>query len=242
MNKYVTLLIIIIIIYITYDYCSNCEIIEGSEGNDNDGGDNDGGDKDEKPCPGKPVGNLSTKTPTHPCQYKQVNCEAMMPNVSKEYGDNHLYSKEVTGQTFGAKVTDKKTYVKVNCANCIHGSEVGGNDTLVGGWGDGKYMANLSSKDAISKYASDTCDAMAAGCEEPYAFAYGQVDKVCPVSPDSLWGKIICAILDLGIVKGFSEVFHTKSNAICSLHIFTKNLGPISKIITDAVKAGMHVG
>jgi hypothetical protein len=88
MNKYCSFVIIIIIIYVTYDYCSN-PLVEGGTGNIDD--DDDDVTEEEKCIDDNTHTELKDQTfisknakATKPCQFKNASCKLLMDDVTAD--------------------------------------------------------------------------------------------------------------------------------------------------------------
>jgi len=152
MNKICSLFIIIIIVYLSYDYCSN-SLIEGQTTYDTKQDDVIVAEKCESAA-GKSLPKFSrdmtdiktNTTSTKPCQFESTSCISTMERVkSDDWGVNWHHSG---------------TPLKRRCNLCVQGSKIDGNARHV--------LANVGvSKERPndrSNFADDLCDAMVAGC------------------------------------------------------------------------------
>ena len=168
MNKFCSFLIIIIIIYLTYDYCSNT-IIEGANGGGRGGGYDESQDKfvKEATCSKQAVTSIKGSAASEPCQYKAVSCITKINDINeKDWGGNFTSYNKPSGST------DTQWNYKKQCKLCIQGSKVDGTTRNI--------LANVGRTDDItipdSHFAYDLCDAMVAGCESSIFYANGRQD------------------------------------------------------------------
>jgi hypothetical protein len=214
MNKYCSLLIIVLIIYLTYDYCSN--IVEG---NDTVAG---GGTYDESKdnysgveCiyAGKRISGITKISDgvkdkkdydvTNPCDYKDVSCVNTIPDV-KEWGNMFTSIPDDSSE-------DKSNRLKKQCQLCVIGSKVDGSTV--------NALANVSTKSydipvkPISNFAYDMCDAMVADCDKSIFYANNKqdgwgIDCSHVDDADSTWvnnklNKLLCKTLTSSVLQFF---------------------------------------
>lgn len=214
MNKYCSLLIILLIIYLTYDYCSN--IVEGQDGQDDQddqdnkkkfgsgGYDETSDDYVPETCPynGTIIGGIKKisdgvdKGVTNPCDYKTVSCSNTIPKAS-DWGN--MFTSEPNGN-------DTANNLKRQCQLCVIGSKADGTIT--------NTLANVSripdSKSVPnSHFAYDLCDAMVAGCDKSIFYANNRQDgwnKDCGPVDSTTWANNklnigICKVLKSSILQ-----------------------------------------
>jgi len=221
MDKYCSLLIILLIIYLTYDYCSN--IVEGKdnivEGKDNiPGGGNYNTSKDDyKPyqCPyGDQVkGGITsikdgvTGEVTNPCDYKSVSCINTIPKES-EWGNNYTNNPPPVKKPDDFKKLKPNQKLKKQCQLCVIGSKVDGTTRHV--------LANVANDPATtnvppSNFAYDLCDAMVADCGKAEFYANSRQDgwsNDCATADKTSWtnnkiNKLLCKTLKSSFIQFF---------------------------------------
>jgi hypothetical protein len=186
MDKYISLLLIIIIVYVTYVYCTHQtnKIIEGVDVYDET--------QDTAvvaaQCSGKAATSIDTTTnATSPCQFKGSSCVTMMENANKEKWANHY-----TDYSAGDYSDDKGGahapgwILKSQCAKCVQGSEMDG--TMRRWLSNVQTTPTNQSDPPTSRFAYDVCDAMAAECTDPLVYANNRQD----------WDKGDCSTVSVG--------------------------------------------
>lgn len=218
MNKECSFLLIIIISYLSYNYCS--QTIEGIDPNVNQGGynilDQDSILSDEQ-ATRKELGlddNAKCNSPATPCYYKDKDCtdkNNWCPNGScDEY-------------KFGTSNNQRD-----NCARCFQSNSSGG--LFV------NYLSLLGSEghkseDGIpgySNFASNYCDALAADCTSPFWYALGVTDfdndcgDIGMYKKGSTWtSTILCAIFRSYPIEFITEIL---KGVVCELKIKTAQM------------------
>ena len=195
MNKIVSIFIILIIIYLSYDYCST-KMIEGQTTMTDEELKEQDKSITVKSCEGGPVSigsNIKANNAKYPCQYKNISCVNKMEQVStNDWGDNWHGSGNKTKQ---------------QCQLCVMGSDVDGNTS--------KILSNVgkNKNNPIfrSNFANDLCDAMVAGCDSRLFYANNKQDGWnidCRGVENTSWtdnklNKAMCAILKNSIIQFF---------------------------------------
>jgi len=162
-DKVLSFILIIIIIYISYDYCSSPSI-EGFQSKYDKS-------QDKKPveekCSGAQVGISKSLTEiSESCRYKSVSCSKFLETAKEEQKWN--FGTPLPKSDCGG---DKACIYKKNCMKCVQGSEQ--DSTLR------RYLSGIGLKvnaDKSSFYGYYLCDAMAAGCSDPFWYAYNKAD------------------------------------------------------------------
>ena len=165
LNKINSFLIILILLYITFEYCQLYEgqadtpdTPAGRQGNDQ--GSDDASAKKPK-CPKDPAMDFSVPTKTIPCQYEGKSCLDLMGNI-----------KEDEWVQFGDSSDNHVGTPKYNCSQCVQGSNVDSSFRY--------YLANVRTdldwNVSHSKFADDLCDAMAADCDDAFFYAINKQD------------------------------------------------------------------
>lgn len=201
MNKICSFFIIIIIIYLSYDYCSR-SLIEGQGNSNPDYSKFDEEKQDaavgEVKCKSPPLTTIEeTTTTTDPCSYEKTSCIGAMDNV--------------TTDTWGTNWNISGNKLKQQCSSCVQGSQVDGSTRHV--------LANVGKKPGslplptvpVSKFAEDMCDAMVAGCDKSIFYANNRQDgwtTDCAGVDDSSWAinklnKGVCTLLQNSIIQFF---------------------------------------
>ena len=208
MNKYCSLLIILLIVYLAYDYCSN--IVEGNDGIPGGGNYNTAQDdfKGVAVCPyGETKGNITsidegvTKGVTNPCDYKSVSCINDMTGKDSDWGNNFT-NKHLD-------LTKPNQMKKEQCKLCVMGSKVDGTVRTV--------LANLGKTPGettvpTSDFAYDVCDAMVADCSQALFYANAKTDwsNTCKAVENTSWtnnklNKAVCKVINNGIIQFFLQ-------------------------------------
>jgi hypothetical protein len=203
MNKICSFLIIIITIYLTYDYCSR--ITEGQTTAEDIARRKKEREEADKSIPTTKCNapKLTTiddqSTNTEPCAYENVSCRALMDKITTDdWGDS-----------FHKNTNIKETSYKTQCNLCVQGSKVDGNTRFV--------LANVgapvgkTNKAHVSNFADDLCDAMAANCESQIFYANNRQDgweKDCQGVDKTSWAdnklnKVVCVLLTNSILQFF---------------------------------------
>tara|TARA_Y100000389_G_scaffold205066_1_gene262653 strand:- start:2142 stop:2918 length:777 start_codon:yes stop_codon:yes gene_type:complete len=220
MNKECSFLLIIIISYLSYNYCS--QTIEGIDPNVNQGGynildqdsvqsddqatlDSRGIDKDkDKNC----------DSPKSVCYYKDKDCtnkNNWCPNGScDEY-------------KFGTSNNQRD-----NCARCFQSNSSGGSIVNYLSLLGGEAHKSEDGKQGYSNFASNYCDALNADCTSPFWYALGvtDFDNDCGdigefpyfgTKKDSNWTSfILCIILRSYPIEFITEIL---KGVTCELKI-----------------------
>jgi hypothetical protein len=233
MNKYISLVVILFIIYISYEYCSDT-IIEGASGGDYDPDKEDAAYDKPKVCSEPPdtsdsINNLTSKIKA-PCAFKEQICSKLMTNTGDAW--NSFYTDYSTRSE--TAVDTKGWIMKKNCESCIRGSNNMGTTLNV--------MSNVSNKlDGTtyqSKFALDYCDALAADCESPLLYAnnrqnWEQYDCNGVDAGSSVYSKtnqLVCVLLKSSILQ---FILSFMGGITCTLKIKAKELETSLKQIPD---------
>ena len=203
MNKYCSFVIIIIIIYLTYDYCSN-PLVEGQRGKIDPDDDNVTVEEkctDDAGSVLPPISSIKNGTASKPCQFKDASCKLLMDEVDADLWD---------GNWNKAPDMSALPNIKNQCRLCVQGSKVDGKIREV--------LANVGGKDHISNFALSLCDTMAIKCDSGVGYANNQQDGWKGVDckdayEDSTdmkkWGKgnnmnmMVCRVLSNSIIQFF---------------------------------------
>ena len=187
MDKLVSFIIIILCIYLSYEYCVR---IEG-QANRPAFGDYKGRGT------GRGVAQKTTTTTTDPCgpgtpckEFSDKNCQIVK-------GDKDKW-------IFGSKGDNLD--VKRKCMRCIQGSKLGGNMP--------RYLANIgyeSNPDKHSYFALRFCDAMAAECSSQAWYANNEADwsnQDCRTisitdTDKSMTTRLLCSMLTNSVLQFF---------------------------------------
>lgn len=239
MNKCISLLVILFIIYISYEYCSDT-IIEGvSAGSDNQD-ENDAAYAPPEKCLDQPVtsgsiNELTTKI-NSPCAFKDKICSNLMSNTGDEWNSYYTDYHNRTGDG----VDPKGWIMKKNCENCIRGSNKIGTTLNV--------LANVSNTldgaMPTSKFSLDYCDALAADCEDPLLYSnnrqnWGQYDCLHVDASSSSYSntnKAVCVILKSSAIQ---FILSFMGGITCTLKIKAKELTTTLKQIPDKMLCGI---
>lgn len=223
MNKECSFLLIIIISYLSYNYCS--QTIEGIDPNVNQGRydilgqdsvqsddqatlDDRGIDKDE-----------NCNSPATPCYYKDKDCTDTNNWCPNGGCGEYRYSTSNSRRD--------------NCARCFQSNSSGG--SLV------NYLSLLGAeahksedgKQGYSNFASNYCDALSAGCTSPFWYALGvtDFDNDCGdighlpywgTKKDASWTTFfLCSILRFPPIEFITEILKGVS---CELKVKTDQL------------------
>ena len=204
MNKICSFLIIIIIIYVTYDYCSR--ITEGQTVAKDIEDRNTEREEEDKSVPdAKCVDNNGTPLAKkksinknddniYPCVYENVSCKSAMDKITADDWEHYWGNP-------GAEGSYKK-----QCNLCVQGSKVDGNTRFI--------LANVGNvpgtKVGKSNFADSLCDAMAIKCDNQVMFANNKQDgwPDCAKIDSTTWeenklNKVVCAILTSSIIQFF---------------------------------------
>lgn len=191
MDKLVSFMIIILCIYLSYEYCYR---IEG-QSNKPAFGDYKGRGT------GRGVAQKTTTTTTDPCgpgtpckEFSDKNCQSIVDG-DKLGNDDWI---------FGSKGDDLA--IKRKCMKCIQGSKLGGNMP--------RYLANIgyeSNPDKHSYFALRLCDAMAADCSSQAWYANNEADwsnqdcrTVSITDTDkSMTTRLLCSMLTNSVLQFF---------------------------------------
>lgn len=217
MDKLVSFMIIILCIYLSYEYCS---IIEGQI---------------NKPALGDYKGRgtgrgvvQSTPTTTDPCgpgtpcsDYGNTNCQMIVDSDKKNW-------------IFGSK--GDSLPIKNKCMRCIQGSNTG--STMP------RYLANIgyeSNRNKHSYYAYRLCDAMAAGCSGGSWYANNNSDwenQDCrgvsiTDTNKSMTTRLLCSIVSNSVLQFFMSFMGgvTCTLKIKALELF-QNIKHTTKCVT----------
>jgi len=219
MNKYCSFLIIILIVYITYEYCSS--LTEGAifGGYDSKADEH----KDRIICKKGQAFDLNepNSSPREPCVYEGKSCIDLVGSLDKQVkGDwNAVYTDYVNDKSKAGG------NLKYNCSRCVQGSKQDGTVT--------RFLSNLSTKEgdpnpAVSKFAQDVCDAMAADCDNPTFYAnnrqnweHGDCSKAGIDSDNTLANKFVCKLLTNSFLQFFLGLL---GGVTCTLKIKGKEL------------------
>ena len=152
--------IIIILLYITLEYCKlyegQSDTFAGRQGNTE--GDDDSSEKQEE-CIGGQKKSFEGGS-FKPCQYRENSCLASAQAVSNKWNQYRDNSASHPGS------------IKYNCSKCVQGSNLDGSFRY--------YLANvrteLDGNVSHSKFADDLCDAMAADCDDAFFYAINKQD------------------------------------------------------------------
>jgi hypothetical protein len=232
MNKFISFFIIIFIIYISYNYCSD-NIIEGigigdySEDNDN-----------------------SVEAPiTCTAEDGGLVTDENMDNLKDEIRKPICFKDTICGNIFNESVSDKWTYngydkgnkQKMNCSKCLMGSEKVG--TIVNAVSN--VAVSDTNTDPKSNFALDYCDALVAGCDDPFIYAnnhqeWSQKDCAQFVGKPSLTTSgLLCTIL----TNSFTQFIMSFMGGItCTVKIQTKKLMSSIEGVFDDIGKGMKCG
>jgi hypothetical protein len=161
MDKQTSFLIIIIIILVTYVYCSNQtkKLVEGLEG-DYDPDSEDKVTQVEKTVCSKPALTKidTSQSDTIPCQFSDVSCVEIMAVRTNKQDYAEFFNDQSTPDT-----TKNGWKQKKQCGDCIEGS-----------------MADSTIRRIISEispyFGKDYCDGLAAECTDPFMYAYNKQD------------------------------------------------------------------
>jgi len=195
MNKICSIFIILIIIYLSYDYCS--QTIEGQGGDVKDDS-KISDDEDESfaglkkgksnpadrtgECPqwkGTKETSIKLDGSTEPCAYTEVHCRNSMETVSTSNWADSWNTKETK---------DSKGF-KARCQACVQGSKKDGNTSHVLA-NVGRYKKDGVPQRPLSNFSADYCDALAASC--------GGSSIIYANNKQDSWGDHDCKeILDL---------------------------------------------
>jgi len=201
MNKLCSLLIILLIIYLTYDYCSNT--VEGNDAvADEIAARNKQTETDDAAkiihCSKSPVTSITdgvNANASESCQYKNVSCINNMQSI----GDDKWKSSYTD--------YDGVVNYKTQCQLCVKGSKL-----------DGTTRSALSNVIiGESHFAYDLCDAMAAGCDSGIFYAnnkQGNWSHDCKLMESTPWtssdeeesnalNKALCSVLQNDIIQFF---------------------------------------
>ena len=155
--------IIIILLYITFEYCKlyegQSDTFSGRQGNTE--GDDDASEQLEE-CIGGQKKSFEGGS-FKPCQYRENSCLASAQAVSKkwtQYRDNS---------------SDDPNSLKYNCSKCVQGSNLDGSlRYYLANVGTNVEGTNVNTKK--SKFADDLCDGMAADCGDAFFYALNKQD------------------------------------------------------------------
>jgi|TARA_B110001469_G_C9626553_1_gene312840 hypothetical protein len=205
-HKHISFILILFIIYISYDYCS--DKIEGLDST--------------CPDPGSPpdkIDGLKSLPVKAPCFFKQTSCNNLMTNVGDEW--NSFYTDYNPSE--GPGVDSKGWTMKQQCERCMRGSSKMG-QTL-------NLLANVSNKiespeipTHSSKFSLDYCDALAAKCGSPLFYAnnrqnWEQYDcSGVTIGNDeySKTSQFLCSLLTNNVIQFFMGFL---GGATCTLKI-----------------------
>jgi len=221
MDKLTSLIIIIIIVYISYDYCSQ-PIIEGQAGpNKGDYSKDEDNVATEVVCnkPAKIV--IDDAANLDKCQFKGVSCIDAMANGDAR--DKWVY---------GDKGNDNP--YKTNCMKCVQGSD---QDSTAR-----RYLAGIGyekdTREHNSYFARQLCDAMAAECDSSIWYANAHSDwasQDCKNLPANVSKSTtaMCLVLGSSVLQFFMSFL---GGVTCLLDIKAKELYSMTiKPITDAL-------
>ena len=229
MNKLVSFLIIIIIIYISYEYCSiTSTVIEGA--NNKRTGDYD--ESKDRPVVDEcanvaQVDEISTnKLHDNKCAYKNKSCTVLMDNQTVR--DNWTYGAAGESKT-----------IKKNCMRCIQGSM---KDSTTR-----RYLSLIAADPANgkrdSKFAYNLCDGLAAECEDALFYSNNSTDwahsdcvGVSLASNHSKLNKFMCQILTNSFLQFFLSFM---GGVTCTLKIKTYELE--QKVVQMAKDAKQYI-
>tara|TARA_Y100000389_G_C17452138_1_gene515594 strand:+ start:980 stop:1726 length:747 start_codon:yes stop_codon:yes gene_type:complete len=196
MYKICSFLIILIIIYLSYDYCSHT-LIEGA-GSTMTQAELDKQDNIAKQikCSSPPATKIKGSSATEACAYEKVSCMTLMDEVSNsDWGDSYT--------DYGGSGSNYIEDVKKQCHFCVKGSKQDGNARHI--------LANVGGT-ADSHFAYDICDAMVAKCSSDIIYAnnrQGGWDHDCGVTLKKGWGEknninmSVCTLLSNSIIQFF---------------------------------------
>ena len=239
MDKCISLLVILFIIYISYEYCSDT-IIEGASAGADNQDENDAAYATPEKCLDAPdtSGSINSLTSEikSPCAFKEQLCSNLMKNTGDEWNS---YYTDYSTRT-GDGVDPKGWKMKKNCENCIRGSNKMGTTLNV--------LANVSNTldgaMPTSKFALDYCDALAADCEGPLLYANNRqnweqydchgVDETS--SSYSNTNKAVCVLLKSSAIQ---FILSFMGGITCTLKIKTKELETSLKQIPDKMLCGI---
>jgi len=200
MNKICSFFIIVIIIYLSYDYCSR-SLIEGQgKGKPDYSKYDETQDAAVKTvvCKGPPLTTIpDTKVTTYPCSYEKASCMNAMDKV--------------TTDAWGNNWNEVGNDLKQQCSLCVQGSKIDGTTRHVLS-NVGKIPGSPPPPTVpVSKFAEDMCDAMVAGCDKSIFYANNRQDGWaidCSGVDATTWtdnklNKGVCALLQSDILQFF---------------------------------------
>lgn len=214
MNKVTSFLLIIIIVYVSYDYCTR-QVIEGAGniGDYNKGQDNK---SVKKTCKGPQLSVIDSQKGVDKCQYKNVSCKTALDNGTGK--DNWTYGS-------GGEPHPEK----INCMKCIQGSEVDSTSR--------RYLADIgydvntdTGRGRKSEFAYHVCDAMNAECDSYVWYAnahsdwYNQDCKGVTLTPPSNHSHstiMMCTLLRNSFLQFFMSFL---GGVTCTLKIKAREL------------------
>ena len=233
MDKHISLIVIIVIIYVTYVYCRNqTRTIEGIVGAYDV-------TEDDKVvsavCSKKTLTKLDTTIKaTLPCQFKASSCVTMMENTNKDSWANHFTDYRAGDYSDDEGVEDAAGWIlKSQCARCVQGSEMDGTMR--------RWLSNVQttpvnqSNPPISNFAYDTCDAMAAGCNDPFMYANNRQN----------WDKEDCKTITIGSTNPALNIFLCQLTTNAFIQFFLGFMGGATcalKIKALELKASLMSG
>lgn len=226
MDKYISFIIIVIIIYKTYEYCSpHKEGFSMPDFSVNFNGKPTECDKDTTAY--KEVDNIVPEKGKgeayKPCQYKSQSCKSLIDKLSRDDIKNlkSLFEESSTSKSIKKTASNLKKYsgygmvqslkshpdfssdrseeeIKLLKSNCEKCLEGSAKDSSIR-----KRLANIKKdSDTSSKFSSHTCDALAYKCEDPTM--YGIINSPWSECDDTdnlgIIDKIICFMLNTGII------------------------------------------
>jgi hypothetical protein len=229
MDKITSFIIIILCIYISYEYCS-VNVIEGQASDPGiSTGDYTGPGSGRGLAPGANTQSSDTSDaedcnkPGTPCYiYKDKDC--MRETITESARDNWIYGDK------GDNISEKQA-----CMKCIQGSKQ--MTTMPHTLANIGYYANTSKK---SYYALRYCDAMAADCDSRSWYANGHSDwnnqdcKDVSITDDTLpmSTRLICNMIGNSILQFFMSFL---SGVTCTLKIKALELVHFVKEIPDKI-------
>ena len=223
MDKECSFLIILIITYLSYNYCS--KTVEGIEAGLNEGGYDTSQDlaitqaqldaSQNSDGIGGTCRASDISNPLNVCYYKNKDCN----NLKSGWENEYEYKTENTNRT--------------KCMRCIQGSDKTPTTT--------RYLAGLGLENGKpnqgnSDFAKNYCDALMADCSDRYWYAIGENDfsgdcsNITLGSDHTTMSKFLCNIMNNPL---FEFIFSILKGVSCTLEIKAKQL-------ERKLEAGLH--